>query len=55
MRSVDQCKEILECAIGEVDYAIPSDVLEDTIKYLEELDRLQLEISWMKYPESMGR
>lgn len=55
MRDLDECKSILECAIGEVDYMIPSDVLEDTLEYLDELKKLRLKESYDEFPESMGR
>lgn len=55
MREIKECKSIIECAIGEVDYMIPSDVLEDTLRYLEELEELRLKDSYDDFPESMGR
>ena len=55
MRTVDECKDILELAIGEVEYSIPSDVLEDTITYLEKYKELKSDASWDKFPEMMGR
>ncbi len=54
MRDIDECMSILECADG-IDYMIPSDVLEDTLKYLEELKKLRLKESYDDFPESMGR
>lgn len=55
MRTIKECEDILELAIGEVDYSIPSDVLEDTITYLQELRKMKEEKSWEDYPECMGR
>lgn len=55
MRTIKECEDILEIAIGEVDYAIPSDVLEDTIEYLREYEKTKSERSWRDFPECMGR
>lgn len=55
MKSVNECKGILEAAIGECEQIIPSDVLESTIKYLDELLKLRNEKSWDMFPEAMGR
>lgn len=55
MRTIEECKKILECAIGEVDYIIPHDVLEDTIQHLDDYKKLKIEKSWEDYPEGMGR
>lgn len=54
MRDIDECMSILECAEG-IDWAIPSDVLEDTLEYLDELKKLRLKESYDEFPESMGR
>ena len=64
-RSIKECQEILEVAIGEVEYHIPSDVLEQTIEYLSELKQKRAELKrvkrehekmrsdalWSKYPD----
>jgi len=50
--SIVEVKSILECAIGEVEAVIPSDVLEQTIAYLSDYEHLKSESSWDKYPES---
>ena len=55
MRTVKECMDILELAIGEVEYSIPSDVLEDTIEYLKKYKKLATEKSWEMFPEKMGR
>ena len=47
-----EVKSILECAIGEVEAVIPSDVLKQTIAYLSDYEYLKSESSWDKYPES---
>lgn len=50
--TVVEVKAILECAIGEVEPLIPSDVLEQTIVYLNEYEQMKSELSWSKYPEA---
>ena len=55
MRTVKECKEILELAIGAVDHVVPADILESTICYLNEFEKLKAEKSWSNYPEQMGR
>lgn len=50
--TVVEVKSILECAIGEVEPLIPSDVLEQTIAYLNEYEQMKSELSWSKYPEA---
>ena len=55
MRSAKECQDILELAIGEVEAAIPDDVLEDTIKYLDEYEKIRIEKSWDEFPETVGR
>lgn len=63
--SIKECQDILECAIGEVDYYIPEDVIRQTIDYLKELKdtkkqlrKAKRELSdyhsnvmWEKYPD----
>ena len=49
--SIEDCINILECAIGEVDYMIPSEVLEQVIVYLNRCDELEVERSWTLFPE----
>ena len=50
--TIVEVKSILECAIGEVEAVIPSDVLEQMIVYLSDYEYLKSESSWDKYPES---
>ena len=54
IKTVDECKKILELAIGEVDHVIPADVLEATIYYLEDYEKVKSKLGWIKYPERMG-
>ena len=49
--SIDECINILETAIGEVEHSIPNDVLEQTICYLTEYQNMKLEVSYDKYPD----
>lgn len=53
--TIDECKHVLEAAIGEVNVIIPDDVLEWAIFYLKEYERLKIEKSWDDCPERMGR
>lgn len=55
MLSVGLCKDTLEVAIGEVDTYIPKQVLESTLYYLKEYERLRALQSWSDFPEAMGR
>ena len=55
MLSVGLCKDTLEVAIREVDVYIPKQVLESTLYYLKEYERLKSLQSWSDYPEAMGR
>ena len=55
MKTTKEVKDILELAVGEVDYVIPSDVLEDCITYLDDYERMKSAQSWADYPENMGR
>ena len=55
MLSVGLCKDTLEVAMGEVDVYIPKQVLESTLYYLKEYERLKSLQSWSDYPEAMGR
>lgn len=50
--TVAEVRSILECAIGEVEAVIPSDVLEQAVVYLTEYENLKSEDSWDKFPES---
>lgn len=43
MRSIKECKDILELAIGYTESVIPSEILRDTISYL---DNYEKEIAW---------
>ena len=63
--SIKECQDILECAIGEVDYYIPEDVIMQTIEYLDELKQTKKKLKavkkdldeerdramWEKYPD----
>ena len=49
--TIAEVRSILECAIGEVEAVIPSDVLEQAIAYLTEYENLKSEDSWDKFPE----
>ena len=53
--SVALCRDTLEIAIGETDVYIPKQVMESTLYYLKEYERLKLLQSWSDCPESMGR
>lgn len=53
--SVSLCKDTLEIAIGDVDAYIPKQVIESTLYYLKEYERLKSLQSWSDFPESMGR
>lgn len=55
MISADECKRVLELAIGEAEYVIPEDVLKAAIHYISEYQRLEIETSWDRCPETMGR
>ena len=46
--SIKDCQDILECAIGEVNYQIPEDVIGQTIDYLEELKHTRREFLKLK-------
>lgn len=49
--TIDEIKDILECAIGEVDAYIPPDVIKDTIDYLTEYENMRARESYDKYPD----
>lgn len=53
--TVEEVKEILELAIGEVELHIPSDVIEQTLRYLTEYEKMKIAESWDIYPDEMGR
>ena len=55
MLSVDLCKDTLEVAIGKEGAYVPKQVLEATLHYLKEYERLKSLQSWSDYPEAMGR
>ena len=44
--TVNECKRVLEAAGGEVEAIIPDEVLEATIRYLDEYKRLALAESY---------
>jgi len=39
MRSIKECKNILELAIGYTESVIPSEILRDTIAYLDNYEK----------------
>ena len=49
------CKEILEIAMDDVRAFIPDGIIESTIFYLSEYEKLKAEKSWTDFPEAMGR
>ena len=53
--SVGLCKDTLEIAIGKEGAYIPKQVLESTLYYLKEYERLRALQSWSDFPEAMGR
>lgn len=53
--TVEEVKEILELAIGEVEAYIPSDIIEQALLYLTEYERLEIAESYDIYPDEMGR
>lgn len=53
--TIEEVKEILELAIGEVEAHIPSDVIEQTLLYLTEYEKLKIAESYDIYPDEMGR
>ena len=53
--TVKEVKEILELAIGEVELHIPSDVIEQTLRYLTEYENMKIAESYDIYPDEMGR
>ena len=55
--SIDECRHVLEAAIGEIGLSalIPDEVLEATLSYLDEYEKLKFEKSWDDFPERMGR
>ena len=55
MVDIDECKEVLELAIGETEAVIPGEIIESTIKHLEDYQKLKYEKSWADFPEAMGR
>lgn len=53
--TIKEVKEILELTIGEVEAHIPTDVIEQTLLYLTEYEKMKIAESWDKYPEEMGK
>ena len=49
--NIAECRDILEMAIGEIEHHIPTDVLEQTIAYLWELEDMRIAESWRKFPD----
>ena len=55
MITINDCKDALELAIGEADAVIPDEIIEATLQYLGEYEKLKIEMSWIDCPERMGR
>lgn len=55
MITVYDCENALELAIGEVNAVIPDEIIEATLRYLDEYKKLEIEKSWIDCPERMGR
>jgi hypothetical protein len=53
--SVTECKDTLETAIRVSSVRIPTQVIESTLYYLKEYERLKILQSWSDSPEAMGR
>ena len=52
---IEEVINVLEAAVGEAEYVIPSEILESAVEYLKEYEDLKSVESWRKFPESMGR
>lgn len=51
---IKEVMNVLETAIGEAEYIIPSQILECAVEYLKEYEDLKSVESWREFPESMG-
>lgn len=51
---IKEVMNVLEAAIGETEYVIPSQILECAVEYLKEYEDLKRAESWREFPESMG-
>lgn len=51
---IKEVMNVLEAAIGETEYIIPSQILECAVEYLKEYKDLKSAESWREFPESMG-
>lgn len=51
---IKEVMNVLEAAIGEAEYIIPSQILECAVEYLKEYEDLKSVESWREFPESMG-
>lgn len=51
---IKEVMNVLEAAIGEAEYIIPSQILECAVEYLKEYKDLKSVESWREFPESMG-
>lgn len=51
---IKEVMNVLEAAIGEAEYIIPSQILECAVEYLKEHEDLKSAESWREFPESMG-
>ena len=50
---VEECKRVLECAIGEAPHVLPDDVIRATLWYLNEYKRLKNILTWDECPENV--
>ncbi len=51
---IKEVMNVLEAAIGEAEYIVPSQILECAVEYLKEYEDLKRAESWREFPESMG-
>ena len=51
---IKEVMNVLEAAIGEAEYIVPSQILECAVEYLKEYEDLKSVESWIEFPESMG-
>lgn len=52
--SLEEAISVLEAGIGEVDYVIPSDILEAAVEHLKNYKSMKVTESWRENPEAMG-
>lgn len=53
--SVTACKDTLEVAMKNPNVRIPKQMIESTLYYLKEYERLKSLQGWSDFPEAMGR